>query len=93
MADSVKLLRRCESVQVQVSDRVAVIRTFFDGPTEPKYSDFMHCLTNLTLKVKGVKVKSMEKRKGRREIEEESCSGKGWKSYKSESESYSEVVK
>ena len=81
MADSVKLLRRCESVQVQVSDRVAVIRTF-DGPTEPKYSDFMHCLTNLTLKVKRVKVKSVKRRKGRREREEESCSGKGWKSYK-----------
>ena len=80
MADSVKLLRRCESVQV--SDRVAVIRTFFDGPTEPKYSDFMHCLTDLTLKVKQVKVKSVKRRKGRREREEESCSGKGWKSYK-----------
>ena len=76
MADSVKLLRRCESVQVQVSDRVAVIRTFFDGPTEPKYSD-LHCLTNLTLKVKSVK-----RKKGRREREEESCSGKGWMSYK-----------
>ena len=40
MTDSVKLLRRrCESVQV--SDRVAVVRTFFDGSTAPKYSDFL----------------------------------------------------
>lgn len=40
MAYSVKLCRRRTEV-FEVSDRVAVVRTFFDGATQPKYSDYL----------------------------------------------------